>query len=172
MRALSPNLGQVGNPNLFAGYFESYIDEVWSRYASSPISVDTQAGSIVSSAVVNGVLDFGGSIFARPSTSDIFTCSTGPFATGQNSQTNAIIPRLAAAFNRSTLLKTNLFPAAQSMYYQETITNHYSRIVHLANVDGRGYAFPYDDVQPSGGQDQSGEVHAGDPVLWTVSVGG
>ena len=172
LRALSPNLGQVGNPNLFAGYFEPYVDQVWGRYTGSPIEIDTQAGfGTVSAAVSNGVLNFNGSQFQRPSTQDIFTCSTGPFATGQNAQTNAIIPRLAAAFNRSTLLKTNASPAPQSLYYQEPVTNHYSRIVHGANVDGRGYAFPYDDVQPSGGADQSGEVHAGDPVLWTVSVG-
>jgi len=35
-----------------------------------------------------------------------------------------------------------------------------------------GYAFPYDDVQPTNGADQSGEVHAGDPTLFTVTVGG
>jgi hypothetical protein len=172
LRALSPNLGQVGNGDLFAGYFEPYVDEVWARYQSSPISIDTQAGfGTVESNVTDGVLNFQGSTFSKPSTSDIFTCSTGPFATGQDARANAIIPRLAAAFNRSTLLKTNVSPAPQELYYQEAITNHYSRIVHQSNIDGRGYAFPYDDVQPSGGADQSGEVHAGDPVLWTVSVG-
>lgn len=29
-----------------------------------------------------------------------------------------------------------------------------------------------DDVQPDGGDDQSGKVNAGDPVLFTVTVGG
>jgi hypothetical protein len=86
----------------------------------------------------------------------------------------AITARLAAAFNRSTLLVDSHQPDGEvvSNYYKTTPTNHYSRIVHAANTDGRGYAFPYDDVGPSGGQDQSGSVSDGSPGLWTVSVGG
>lgn len=42
----------------------------------------------------------------------------------------------------------------------------------MANLDGKGYAFPYDDVQKTGGPDQSGEVHASDSVVLTVTVGG
>jgi hypothetical protein len=173
LRALSPNQGMVGNPNLFSTYFDDYVNRVWSKYISQPLSVDTQASfGTVSATVSNNTLSFGGSTFGKPSTRDIFTCSTGPFATGSNAETNTIIPRLAAAFNRSTLLVANSFPADRSLYYKDPITNHYSRIVHAANLDGKGYAFPYDDVQPSGGPDQSGEVHAGDPNLFTVTVGG
>ena len=51
-------------------------------------------------------------------------------------------------------------------------TNHYSRIVHECNLDGKGYAFAYDDVQPDGGADQSGKVNAGDPRVFVVAVGG
>lgn len=186
LRVLSPNLGRVGNGALFSGYFEPYVDQVWSRYAGHPLNIDTQAQwGVVSAEMRNNALAFttehagGGSqkpittppTFSKPSTADIFSCSTGPFATGSNALTNAIIPRLSAAFNRSTLLKTNQLPANQSLFYQERITNHYSRAVHENNYDGKGYAFPYDDVQPTGGADQSGEVHAGDPKVWTVTVG-
>ncbi|EXJ87171.1 hypothetical protein A1O3_04130 [Capronia epimyces CBS 606.96] len=173
LRALSPNQGMVTNPNLFAGYYDNYVNQVWSRFTTQSLSIDTQASfGTVSAKVSSGTLAIGNSSFAKPSTRDIFTCSTGPFATGANAETNAIIPRLAAAFNRSTLLVSNTSPAPLSSYYQDPTTNHYSRIVHQANLDGRGYAFPYDDVQPSGGADQSGEVHAGDPLLFTVTVGG
>ncbi|KIY02316.1 uncharacterized protein Z520_02454 [Fonsecaea multimorphosa CBS 102226] len=174
LRALSPNQGMVTNPSLFANYFDAYVNQVWQKFTSQSMSIDTQASFGVASAKVssNGALNFGGSSFTKPSTRDIFSCSTGPFATGSNAETNAIIPRLAAAFNRSTLLTANSFPAPQSSYYKDPTTNHYSRIVHSANLDGKGYAFPYDDVQPSGGADQSGEVHAGDPILFTVTVGG
>lgn len=174
LRVLSPNLGRVSNANLFSGYFEPYVREVWAHYQNTQLSIDTQtgAGAPILGTTASGQFSFGGELFPEPSTSDIFTCSTGPFATGSDQTRNAIIPRLAAAFNRSTLLKTNALPAPENTYYQETITNHYSRIVHANNRDGRGYAFPYDDVQPSNGKDLSGEVHAGDPVLWTVTVGG
>lgn len=137
--------------------------------------MNTQSQYGVQSAKVeNNQLTFGGGAqtFAAPSTGDIFSCSTGPFQTGSNAERNAIIPRLAAAFNRSTLLATDQVPAQPSTFYKTPITNHYSRIVHSANADGKGYAFPYDDVQPDGGVDQSGKVESGNPVLWTVAVGG
>ena len=44
--------------------------------------------------------------------------------------------------------------------------------MHAANLDGRGYAFPYDDVAPTGGVDQSGDVNSPNPSLWTITVGG
>ncbi|KIX04487.1 uncharacterized protein Z518_05357 [Rhinocladiella mackenziei CBS 650.93] len=173
LRALSPNQGMVTNPTLFANYYDDYVNKVWAKYSSQSMSIDTQASfGTVSAQVASGTLSFGGSQFTKPSTRDIFSCSTGPFATGANAETNTIIPRLAAAFNRSTLVVADSFPADKSLYYKDPITNHYSRIVHQANLDGKGYAFPYDDVQPSGGPDQSGEVHAGDPKLFTVTVGG
>lgn len=173
LRVISPNNGMLLNPGLFNNYYEGYVNDVYARYSSTPITIDTQAApGRVSAQVTNNTMNFGGSVFYKPSTADIFSCNTGPFATGSNAQTNVIIPRLAAAFNRSTLLVTNQFPAAQNLYYENAITNHYSRIVHAANLDGKGYAFPYDDVQPTNGRDQSGEVHAGSPTLFTLAVGG
>jgi len=85
-----------------------------------------------------------------------------------------MIPRLSAAFNRSTLLLTDNFPNGENkgQYYKDPITNHYARIVHEANLDRKGYAFPYDDVTPDGGHDQSGAVIEGSPKLLTVAVGG
>ena len=38
--------------------------------------------------------------------------------------------------------------------------------------DGRGYAFPYDDVVPDGGQDVAGTIFDGSPKLFTIAVGG
>lgn len=173
LRALSPNQGMVMKSDLFTGYYDDYVNRAWAKFSGQPMSVDTQASyGTVSAQVSDGELSFGGSEFSQPSTRDVFTCSTGPFATGADAEANAIIPRLAAAFNRSTLLVSDVFPADQSLYYQDPVTNHYSRIVHGANLDGKGYAFPYDDVQPTNGKDQSGEVHAGDPTLFTVTVGG
>jgi hypothetical protein len=85
----------------------------------------------------------------------------------------AIVPRLAAAFNRSTLLIDSSQPDGEnpSDYYGNAITNHYARIVHATAQDHRGYAFPYDDVAPTGGADQSGAVSSGSPSLLTVTLG-
>jgi hypothetical protein len=64
----------------------------------------------------------------------------------------AILPRLAAAFNRSTLLTDSDQPDGENPadYYANAITNHYARIVHATAIDGRGCAFPYDDVALAG----------------------
>ena len=172
LRALSPN--NAPDKSVFNNYYQSYVDAVYTKYTSTPLSIDTQASyGVVSGTVQNGVFDFGaGGQFAQPSAADIFGCSTGPFAdtTGERA---AFVPRLAAAFNRSTLLIDSTTPSATpAEYYQSTPTNHYSRIVHAANIDGRGYAFPYDDVTPTGGQDQSGAVYDGAPTLLTITVGG
>lgn len=73
-----------------------------------------------------GYLDFGdGSVFAKPTSADIFSSNSGPFVTGGNAKTNAIIPRLCAGFNRSTLLVSNQAPngTKPSQYYQNPVTN-------------------------------------------------
>ena len=177
LRALSPNNGIVINHGLFSGYYRPYVEQVWAKFSNSPLQVDTQAAwGKVSGKVNSGTLNFGGAgNFAQPSTADIFSCSTGPFSANASVERGAVVARLAAAFNRSTLLRdsaTHPEPSGNpSEYYKEKITNHYARIVHEANADQRGYAFPYDDVAPSGGKDQSGAVF-GNPRSFRVTVGG
>lgn len=53
-----------------------------------------------------------------------------------------------------------------------TSSQHYSRIVHEANIDKHGYAFPYDDVTPTGGVPQEGAVFSFSPDVLIVTVGG
>jgi len=175
LRALSPNNGIVINNSLFSGYFQTYVDQVWSQYTNESLTVDTQASwGSVSGRVSGGALTFSGvGSFAQPSAADIFSCSTGPFANASG-EMGALIARISAAFNRSTLLTDTDQPDGENPanYYKNAITNHYARIVHAANLDGRGYAFPYDDVTPNGGVDQSGFVADPNPMLLTVAVGG
>jgi Beta-1,3-glucanase len=177
LRANSPNTGIALNSSLFSGYYQSYVDQVWSQYANSTLTVDTQisAGN-VDGTVSNNVLNFGNgaATYTQPAAADIFSCSTGPFASSGNSEKDDITARLAAAFNRSTLLTDSNTPEGEnpSNYYQNSITNHYARIVHAANLDGRGYSFPYDDVAPTNGADQSGSIHDPNPQSLTVAIGG
>jgi hypothetical protein len=63
-------------------------------------------------------------------------------------------------------------PSQPHTFYGEDPTNHYARIVHENNIDGKGYAFAYDDVQPDGGEDQSGKVNDRAPKVFTIIVGG
>jgi hypothetical protein len=175
LRALSPNSSLGLHPGDFANYFEPYVDQVWQRYTNSTLTVKTSDNTLNTSGQVsssNGQLTISNIGFAKPSTADIFSCNTGPFATGSNSTRNVLIPQLAAALNRTTLLETDTTPAPVADFYKNNVTNHYARIVHAANSDGRGYAFPYDDVNPVEGQDQSGFVNDPNPQLLTVTFGG
>ncbi|HEX3749378.1 MAG TPA: glycoside hydrolase family 64 protein [Streptosporangiaceae bacterium] len=176
LRALSPTNGIVMNSALFSGYYDSYVNQVWSMYSSATLSVDTQASfGTVTGQVSGGALTFSGvGSFGPPAAADIFGCNSGPFSpAGMSAEMLAILPRLAAAFNRSTLLIDSSQPDGEnpSDYYSNAITNHYARIVHATSQDHRGYAFPYDDVAPTGGTDQSGAVSSGSPSLLTVTLG-
>jgi hypothetical protein len=159
----------------FDNYYEPHIEEVWQKYSSgAKMKINTQAGPGVLEGHIgsNGELKIGDESFSKPNSADVFGCNSGPFTTGPSPTRNAIIPRLAAAFHRSTLLVTEDHPSDPSTFYAQNPTNHYARLVHEVNLDKKGYAFAYDDVQPDGGEDQSGKVNAGDPVLFIVSVGG
>lgn len=180
LRAVSPNIGRILNNSLFNGYYENYVNQVWSRYANgtdNTLTVNTQAGAgDVTAKVAYDVMYFSvpGISYAKPSTGDIFNNSSGPLAISNNETKDAISARLAAAFNRSTLLLNGSQPNGQavSTYYQNSPTNHYSRICHSVAIDNRGYAFPYDDVTPNGGADQSGSVYDSNPKLLTITIGG
>ncbi|KAK4156806.1 glycoside hydrolase family 64 protein [Chaetomidium leptoderma] len=175
LRALNPTHANAVGAS-FDGYYEAYVDSVWERWGAEPdsLSVNTQAsaGTLAGFVDENGALVVGDEVFEKPDTRDIFGCNSGPFTTGRNQTRNAIIPRLAAGFVRSSLLESAEQPSDPSTFYLADPTNHYSRIVHEVNLDNKGYAFAYDDVQPDGGADQSGKVNAGDPAIFIVAVGG
>lgn len=179
LRTLSPNSGNVLFPGLFDGYYSSYVDRVWAKYENEDLTVNTQFkwGDAVG-RVSGGKLTFkSGDVgsFDKPSAGDIFSCSTGPFAAGQgiSDERLNVGARLAAAFNRSTLLLNSVQPEGEKVdsYYREAVTNHYSRVCHQTSLQSRGYAFPYDDVGSSKGEDQSGFLNDPNPKLLTVSVG-
>jgi len=178
LRILSPNTGIQLNPSWFQNYWTEYVNQAYSRFRTQRLTINTQSssGNVSGQVDAHGNLNFGsGGSYPPPSAKDIFGCSTGPFATaGANEEKLAIIPRLAAAFNRSTMLITNSQPdgAVPRDYYKNAVTNHFARIVHEANLDGHGYAFPYDDVTPTGGVPQEGAVFSSSPAFLTVSVGG
>ncbi|MFD9129480.1 beta-1,3-glucanase family protein [Kitasatospora sp. NPDC059571] len=174
LRVVSPNLAIGGNPALFSGYFDSYVDQVWSKYTSTDLHIDTQfTWGTVTGRVSGNTLTFPGvGNFAKPSTAAIFSCSSAPFTTGNDEMGN-LSARLAAAFNRTTLLDNPNQPTAENpaAFYTQALTNHYARILHSTTPDKLGYAFPYDDVHPAG-VDFEGKVQSGSPTLWTITVGG
>lgn len=56
LRALSPNNGLVMNGNLFQNYWTSYVNQVYQKYTSTALTVDTQASfGTVTGEVSNNV---------------------------------------------------------------------------------------------------------------------
>ncbi|MDQ2838636.1 MAG: glycoside hydrolase family 64 protein [Actinomycetota bacterium] len=171
LRAVSPNLG---GSSLFAGYLDDYVNQCWSKYAGTDLTIDTQyTWGTVTGRVSGDTLTFPGvGSFTKPSTYAIFNCSTAPFTTGNDEMGN-LTARLAAALNRTTLLNNANQPDGENVanFYAQPRTNHYARILHQNTAGGLGYAFPYDDVHASGGTDVEGKVQDGNPGTFTITVG-
>ncbi len=174
VRVLNPNHRAAD----FEGYMEPYVDEAYSKYAGETLFIDTQREDIgiLEGKVEGEELVVGAERFAKPSSVDIWGCNSGPFANNPDSDSQerlAIVPRLAAAFNRTTLLINPNQPHGEdpATFYKNDITNHYARVVHENLPDGKGYAFAYDDVSSNAGEDHSGKVNAGDPGVFTLTLG-
>ncbi|KAK2122246.1 hypothetical protein NOF04DRAFT_1350725 [Fusarium oxysporum II5] len=166
VRVLSPGNRHEVEAQLFNDYWDTYVNEVWKKYATQDLVIDTQSNaSQVKCRVSDNQLVCEGSDrgFAKPTSKDIWGCNSGPYS-----------PRICAAFVRSTLLLDggDIQPSlGQGSYYTVNPTNHYSRIVHSYEVDGRGYAFPYDDVNPDGNEDASGVVSSNNVQSLAIYVG-
>ncbi|KKY19249.1 putative glycoside hydrolase family 64 protein [Phaeomoniella chlamydospora] len=186
LRVLAPlHLTEIESSAL-SGYYDDYVDQVWDYYSYNNLIITAGDNGNFTGKVNNSTgnleFDLGGS-FTKPDITDILGCNSGPFANPANYSTNStqtvaresIVPRLCAAFNRSTLLLPggNIQPDGvdSAQYYITSPTNHYSRIVHATETDGKGYTFAYDDVHPSDEEDVSGLCVASDPVQITFTVG-
>lgn len=178
LRVLSPALYSSINATALAGVFTGYVNKVWQRYAREPLVINTQAApGMVKCSVKQGLLTCDGdsTTYAKPSSADIFGCNTGPFAIKGSPTNLGVVPRLCAAFNRATLLLPKgtvqpRVPAAR--YYASSPRNWYSFFVHQLELDGRGYAFAYDDVTPDDSVDESGLLADADPESLQITVGG
>ncbi|KAF7562862.1 hypothetical protein G7046_g1276 [Stylonectria norvegica] len=171
------------NNNAFASYWTSYVDQVYAKYSSTPLVIDTQGAAgagvgKINCRVTNNVMNCDGDNrgYPKPAQKDIWGCSSGAFAQlgGDNAVHIAVIPRLCAAFSRSTLLLNGggVQPSvAQSSYYTVNPTHHYSRLVHKYEPDGRGYAFSFDDVNPNNDDNASGVLSSASPNVLTLSIG-
>lgn len=175
LRVMSPSHSPVD----FGGYWDDYLNRVWSHYASTPLTINGQGsigsytGTVSGNAIVFNGLNTNGVPFTKPSAVDIFGCASGPLYNSGADARGAIAARLAAALNRSSLLVSggNNQPdgVTPSQYYQDSITNHYARLVHkYASI---GYAFPYDDVGPTGSAPVDGHIQDGAPTSWSITLG-
>ncbi|WP_236671333.1 beta-1,3-glucanase family protein [Streptomyces sp. 7-21] len=146
-RVLAPGHGL--DAGLFpAGYFDGYVDRVWSEYAARDLLITTNAGQFTG-RVTGDQLVFSGPgevTISRPSTRDVLFCD-GALAAPNDGITGPVAAVLAAALNRTTAVSHAEQPVTDpAAFYQEEPAHHYARVLHQATEDGRAYGFAFDDV--------------------------
>ena len=146
-RIIAPGHGL--NSGIFpTDYFDPYIDQVWSHYAGTDLSVTTNAGTFTGRVEGDELLFDGGvSPIARPSTRDVLFCD-GALAAPNDGITGPVAAIVGAALNRSTLLDSAEQPTNDpARFYLNEIANHYAAVFHEHTEDGKAYGFAFDDVE-------------------------
>ncbi|RZT19947.1 beta-1,3-glucanase [Kribbella sp. VKM Ac-2569] len=166
LRALSPLFG-VETGAIPASVMDDYINRVWSKYSSETLTVtpfgdqpDTKYFGRVSGGVMNFTNSSGAVVtsFQKPDSASVFGCFK--LLDAPNDQVRGPISRtLCAGYNRSTLLTNPNQPDANDAnFYQDAVTNQYSKIIHSQMADGHAYGFAFDDVG-----NHEALVHDGNP---------
>ncbi|MEU4272887.1 glycoside hydrolase family 64 protein [Streptomyces sp. NPDC026092] len=173
LRALAPGHG-IEAGALPANVMDDYINRVWTKYTNSTLTVTPFANQPsvkyfgrVSGNVMNFTNSAGAVVtsFQKPDSDSVFGCYKRLDA--PNDQVRGPISRtLCAGYNRSTLLTNPNQPDTSSAgFYQDAVTNHYSREIHARMADGKAYGFAFDDV----GAHES-LVHDGNPLQAYVTL--
>ncbi|WP_427917611.1 glycoside hydrolase family 64 protein [Streptomyces sp. cg40] len=154
LRALSPTYG-IETGALPSTVMDDYVNRVWSKYSTSTLTVtpfadqpNTKYYGRVSGNVMNFTNSSGAVVttFQKPDAASIFGCYK--YLDAPNDLVRGPISRtLCAGFNRSTLLvNPNQPDTTTANFYVDTVTNQYARKIHAQMVDGKAYAFAFDDV--------------------------
>ncbi|MEV8375431.1 glycoside hydrolase family 64 protein [Kribbella sp. NPDC056861] len=154
LRALAP-LYAVETGALPGNIMDDYINRVWSKYSSQTLTVqpfgnqpNTKYFGRVSGNVMNFTNSSGAVVtsFQKPNATSIFGCA-GLLDAPNDLVRGPISRTLCAGFNRSTLLTNPNQPDPNNAnFYKDSVTNHYSKLIHAQMVDGKAYGFAFDDV--------------------------
>ena len=166
LRVLAP--GKAAEAGLLAAnYYDSYIASAWNAYTGKVLTVvpfgdqpNTGYFGRTSGNVMNFTNSAGQQVasFNRPSSGSVWGCA-GDLPAPNDQVVGPISRTLCAALNRGTLGTLDTQPTLNaSEFYRNNPANQYGRIIHANMVDGKAYAFPFDDV----GAFES-LVHDGDP---------
>ncbi|MEV4350743.1 beta-1,3-glucanase family protein [Actinoplanes sp. NPDC049596] len=166
LRVLAP--GKAADAGLMSPtYLDSYISGAWNAYSSKNLTVVpfTDQPSVrytgrTSGNVMNFTDSSGKTVasFTKPSTANVWGCD-GALAAPNDQVVGPIARTLCAALTRTTLGRLDTQPSGTAAdFYQGNPANLYAKAVHENMVDGKAYAFAFDDVQ-----NQESLVHDGDP---------
>lgn len=176
LRIMAPAKASFAQGQAHAHYFDDYIDEVWTYYATHALSVDMWGGSrrfvgqVKNGQMVFNEVDLGNGAYVggtyvvdRPSTQDVFL-GAGTLAAG-NDVEKALEAQICAAFNRHVMENVALWNEP-SAWYQAAPANYYAKFWHDHSVGGLAYGFPYDDVD-----DQSSVIIDAKPEHMVLGIG-
>lgn len=164
LRITAPTKGSFGDGRANGHYFDAYIDEVWTYYASHNMAVTVGGrqfnGGVVGNQLVftevdtqTGAVKPGNFVVGKPNTQDVFN-GAGPLAFGdpdplkgdKAAMEKAIEAQLCAAFNRHVALDTSKW-TVPSAWYKAAPANFFAKFWHDHGINGLAYGFPYDDVE-------------------------
>ncbi|GAA0534002.1 beta-1,3-glucanase family protein [Chitinophaga japonensis] len=162
-----------------AGYFNAYIDAIWSRYRNDNLvfnsgDAGTWSGRVSGDAFIFTRASDGqvGTITRKPTNTEAMEGS-GVLAAG-GEWDKVVQAQVCAAINRHAIDLSLPAGAVQDLsnasgYYQASPYNWYCKFWHRSDIslNGLTYAFCYDDVF-----NHSSTINAPSPLRATVTIGG
>ncbi|MCU7725516.1 beta-1,3-glucanase family protein [Actinoplanes sp. KI2] len=173
LRVLAP--GKAADAGLMSPTFlDSYIAAAWNAYASRTLTVvpfSDQPNTKFLGRTSGNVMSFTDSTgkvvasFTRPSTANVWGCD-GALGAPNDQVVGPIARTLCAALQRGTLGKLDTQPSGTAAdFYQGSPANLYAKAIHANMIDGKAYAFAFDDVLH-----QESLVHDGDPRQASITM--
>ncbi|SDT78297.1 beta-1,3-glucanase family protein [Actinoplanes derwentensis] len=166
LRVLAP--GKAADAGLMSPtYLDSYITSAWNAYTAKTLTVvpfgdrpDVKYSGRTAGNVMNFTDGTGRTVasFTKPSTANVWGCD-GALGAPNDQIVGPIARTLCAALWRTTLGTIDTQPGGTAAdFYRSGPANPYAKAVHDHMIDGKAYAFAFDDVQ-----NQESLVHDGDP---------
>jgi hypothetical protein len=173
LRVLAP--GKAADAGLMSPtYLDPYIARAWSAYTGKNLTVvpfsDRPDNKFIgrTSGDVMSFTDTTGKVvasFTKPSTANVWGCD-GALGAPNDQIVGPIARTLCAALQRGTLGTLDTQPSGTAAdFYKGDPANLYAKVIHENMIDGKAYAFAFDDVQ-----NQESLVHDGDPRLASITM--
>jgi glycosyl hydrolase family 64 (putative beta-1,3-glucanase)/ricin-type beta-trefoil lectin protein len=154
LRVLAPGKA-AGAGLLSTTYLDSYISSAWNAYTGKTLTVvpfgdqpNTKYFGRTSGNVMTFTNSSGAQVasFNKPSSASVWGCD-GDLPAPNDQVVGPISRTLCAALNRGTLGTVDTQPSTNAAdFYKNNPTNTYAKVIHANMVDGKAYAFAFDDV--------------------------
>ncbi|MBN3725617.1 DUF4982 domain-containing protein [Burkholderia sp. Ac-20379] len=162
----------AGKPN--GTYFDGYVNDMWTYYASNDLPVVAGARAFVGRASGTQLVfkevdqhngQFAGATYTvnKPNTQAVLLCND-VFLDGDGTQ-QQIEAQLCAAINRHVMGDTTKWNVP-SAYYAASPSNEYARFWHDHGISGLAYGYAFDDVN-----NQSSTIQVPSPEHIVLGIG-